>query len=75
MFLIAKFISRLGAAERRQADLWLCGYVREADAYRYSAHNLYTEVKRYFHWVGGMPRHPHEETPETKTKKSIPGNS
>jgi formate hydrogenlyase subunit 3/multisubunit Na+/H+ antiporter MnhD subunit len=73
MFLIAKFISRLGAAERRQADLWLCGYVREADAYRYGAHNLYTEVKRYFRWVGGMPRHPHEGTPETK--KSIPGNS
>jgi len=75
MFLIAKFISRLGAAERRQADLWLCGYVREADAYRYSAHNLYTEVKRYFRWVGGMPRHPHERTPETKTQKSIPGKS
>ena len=52
MFLIARFISRLGAAERRAADVWLCGYVREGDVYRYGAHNLYTEVKRYFHWIG-----------------------
>jgi hydrogenase-4 component B len=74
MFLIAQFISRLGAAERRTAEVWLCGYVRDADAYRYSAHNLYTEVKRYFRWVGGMPRHPHKESPETKAKKSISGN-
>ena len=75
MFLISQFISRLGAAERRTAEVWLCGYVRDADAYRYSAHNLYTEVKRYFRWVGGMPRHAHGITPETKTKKSISGNS
>lgn len=75
MFLIARFISRLGAAERRTSEVWLCGYVREADAYRYGAHNLYTEVKRYFHWVGGMPHRHHEVTPDTKTKKSIPGNT
>jgi len=56
-----------GGAERRAADVWLCGYIREADVYRYGAHNLYTEVKRYFHWVGGMPRHHHEAAPETKT--------
>jgi hydrogenase-4 component B len=74
MFLITRFISRLGAAERRTADIWLCGYVRDADEYRYGAHNLYTEVKRYFQWVGGMPRHPHKVAPETKTKKSITGN-
>jgi len=74
MFLIAQFISRLGAAERRTAEVWLCGYVRDADAYRYSAHNLYTEVKRYFRWVGGMPRHARGITPETRNKKSISGN-
>jgi formate hydrogenlyase subunit 3/multisubunit Na+/H+ antiporter MnhD subunit len=74
MFLISQFISRLGAAERRTAEIWLCGYVRDADAYRYRAHNLYTEVKRYFRWVGGMPRHARGIAPETKTKKSISGN-
>jgi hydrogenase-4 component B len=75
MFFIAWFISRLGAAERRTADVWLCGYVHEADEYRYGAHNLYTEVKRYFRWIGGMPRPPYEGTSETKKKKSIPGNT
>lgn len=74
MFLIGQFISRLGAAERRTAEVWLCGYVRDADVYRYSAHNLYTEVKRYFRWVGGMPRHARGIAPEIKTKKSISGN-
>ncbi len=72
MFLIARFVSRLGGAERRAADVWLCGYVREADVYRYGAHNLYTEVKRYFHWVGGMPRHHHEAASDTKTAPSTP---
>jgi formate hydrogenlyase subunit 3/multisubunit Na+/H+ antiporter MnhD subunit len=72
MFLIARFISRLGGAERRAADVWLCGYVREADVYRYGAHNLYTEVKRYFHWVGGMPRRRHEAATETKTASTTP---
>jgi formate hydrogenlyase subunit 3/multisubunit Na+/H+ antiporter MnhD subunit len=71
MFLIARFISRVGGAERRSADIWLCGYVREEDAYRYGAHNLYSEVKRYFHWMGGMPRH-HGNTPEMKSRKSVP---
>ncbi len=72
MFLIARFISRLGASERRAAEVWLCGYIREADVYRYGAHNLYTEVKRYFHWVGGMPRHHHETASETKTTPLTP---
>jgi NADH:ubiquinone oxidoreductase subunit 5 (subunit L)/multisubunit Na+/H+ antiporter MnhA subunit len=70
MLLIARFISRLGAAERRAADVWLCGYIREADVYRYSAHNLYTEVKRYFQWVGGMPRRHHDASSKTKTAPS-----
>jgi NADH:ubiquinone oxidoreductase subunit 5 (subunit L)/multisubunit Na+/H+ antiporter MnhA subunit len=74
MFLIARFISRLGASERRAADIWLCGYIREADVYRYGAHNLYTEVKRYFGWVGGMPRRHHQVKTDTKTAPSIPEN-
>ncbi len=72
MFLIARFISRLGAAERRPADVWLCGYIREADVYRYSAHNLYTEVKRYFHWVGGAPRPHRDAASDIKTAPSTP---
>ena len=56
MFLVARGISKLGGAKRRTAPIWLCGYAQEAEVHRYGAHNLYTEVKRYFHWVGGMPR-------------------
>jgi len=56
MFLIARTISRLGAAPRRAADPWLCGYAREADCHRYVAHNFYGEIKRYFRWLGGAPQ-------------------
>ena len=56
IFVVAWAISKLGAAERRPAAIWLCGYAKEADAHRYSAHNLYGEVKKYFNWVGGMPK-------------------
>ena len=56
MFLVVRFISKLGRAPRRAAAPWLCGYVREADCYRYSAHNFYGEIKRYFRWLGGAPR-------------------
>ena len=35
--------------------VWLCGYAREADCHRYSAHNFYGEIKRYFRWLGGAP--------------------
>jgi hypothetical protein len=41
---------------RRTADVWLCGYVREADCYRYGASNFYGEIKRHFGWLGGNPR-------------------
>jgi formate hydrogenlyase subunit 3/multisubunit Na+/H+ antiporter MnhD subunit len=57
MFLVTFALSKLGGAARRTAAPWLCGYVCEADCYRYSAHNLYGEIKRYFRWLGGMP-HP-----------------
>lgn len=55
MFLLARFLARLGAAPRRAAVPWLCGYVREADCHRYVAHNFYGEIKRYFRWLGGAP--------------------
>jgi hydrogenase-4 component B len=57
MFLLAYAISRLGGAQRRMASPWLCGYAREAECNRYVAHNFYGEIKRYFRWLGGMPRH------------------
>lgn len=55
-FLIVRFVSKLGGAPRRATTPWLCGYVREADCHRYSAHNFYGEIKRYFRWLGGAPR-------------------
>ena len=55
IFLMAYTLTMLGGATRRTAAPWLCGYVREADCHRYVAHNFYGEIKRYFHWLGGMP--------------------
>ncbi len=55
VFLVTRGISKLGRATRRAAAPWLCGYVTEADCHRYSAHNFYGEIKRYFRWVGGSP--------------------
>jgi hypothetical protein len=49
-------VAGLGAAERRQAEPWLCGYAPEAESNRYRAHGMYGEFKRYFGWVGGLPR-------------------
>jgi formate hydrogenlyase subunit 3/multisubunit Na+/H+ antiporter MnhD subunit len=56
LLLVAHGISRLGAAQRRPATAWLCGYAREADAHRYAARGLYGEVTRQFRWLGGVPR-------------------
>ena len=56
MFLVVRGLSKLGSASRRAAAPWLCGYVREADCHRYSAHNFYGEIKRYFRWLGGAAR-------------------
>jgi hypothetical protein len=56
MFLIVRSLSKLGSASRRASAPWLCGYVREADCHRYSAHNFYGEIKRYFRWLGGASR-------------------
>jgi hypothetical protein len=68
MFLVALGLSRLGRASRRAAAPWLCGYVREADCHRYSAHNFYGEIKRYFRWLGGTP--PHQDRQERETTSS-----
>ena len=66
MFLVVRSLSKLGSASRRAAAPWLCGYVREADCHRYSAHNFYGEIKRYFRWLGGMPRS--SELPQKEPK-------
>jgi len=58
IFLLVYGISRVGSASRRAAEPWLCGYAREAECNRYVAHNFYGEIKRYFGWIGGMPRAP-----------------
>jgi hydrogenase-4 component B len=52
-FALAFALSKIGAAKRRAAAPWLCGYAREAEANRYIAHNFYGEIKRYF-GSGGM---------------------
>ena len=53
VFMVTYIISKLGGASRRTATPWLCGYVLDADCYRYNAHNFYGEIKRYFKWIGG----------------------
>jgi formate hydrogenlyase subunit 3/multisubunit Na+/H+ antiporter MnhD subunit len=58
ILLLVYGISKLGGASRRAAVPWLCGYAREAECNRYVAHNFYGEIKRYFRWLGGMPRAP-----------------
>ncbi len=58
LFVLAYRLSRLGAAERRTAEPWLCGYAREAEPHRYVAHNLYREVTRHFRWLGAAPATP-----------------
>jgi formate hydrogenlyase subunit 3/multisubunit Na+/H+ antiporter MnhD subunit len=60
LFLAACGLSKLGRAHRRAGTPWLCGYVRDAEPYRYSAHHLYGEIKRYFRWLGGTPRPRHK---------------
>jgi len=54
-FLVVVGLSALGGGRRRATSPWLCGYVREADCHRYSAHSLYCEVKDLFRWLGGTP--------------------
>jgi hydrogenase-4 component B len=65
MFLLALGLARLTNVQRRPAVPWLCGYAREADQHRYVAHNFYTEIKRWFRWLGGAP-HPRHSAHPTK---------
>ena len=54
-FLLVYILSKQGGSTRRTADVWLCGYAKEQDCYRYSASNFYGEIKRHFGWLGGNP--------------------
>jgi len=62
-FIIVYAFSKQGGSTRKTGDVWLCGYAKEADCYRYSASNFYGEIKRYFGWLGGNPR------PQTRMKE------
>jgi len=55
VFLLARFISRLGGAQRRAAVPWLCGYAREAECNRYVAHGFYGRDQTLFPLLGGSP--------------------
>jgi hydrogenase-4 component B len=66
MFILAYVISKLGSASRRAAPPWLCGYATEAECHRYTAHNFYSEIKRYFRWLGGTPRRAPSRKDEVK---------
>ncbi len=46
--LLAVLIMKLGCSEKRASNQWLCGYVVEDDASRYSAHNFYYQIKQIF---------------------------
>jgi formate hydrogenlyase subunit 3/multisubunit Na+/H+ antiporter MnhD subunit len=53
VFLVVIVVSKMGGSTRRVAAPWLCGYVKEADCYRYTAKGFYGEVTRHFRWLGG----------------------
>lgn len=48
---VAYGISRLGRAARRADAGWYCGYAREGEAHRYSAHHFYGPIKA---WLGAL---------------------
>lgn len=52
MFVLARFLARLGCAQRRTAPPWLCGYVREADIHRYRPSGFYGELTRLLDRLG-----------------------
>jgi len=45
---ISFVLIKSGEAQRRKASSWLCGYVSDETACRYTAHNFYGELKRVF---------------------------
>ncbi|MEI7729876.1 MAG: proton-conducting transporter membrane subunit [Verrucomicrobiota bacterium] len=58
MFLLVRFLSKLGGAVRRVSKPWLCGYALESEHNRYHAHNFYRELTRFLPWLGGRPAKP-----------------
>jgi hypothetical protein len=67
-FVAAYALSKMGGSRRRAAVPWLCGYARDAEVYRYTAHNFYGEIKRYFRWLGGAPRPERDKRPALKER-------
>jgi hydrogenase-4 component B len=56
LMLATAQLAGAGASQRRSAEVWLCGYVTEAEGHRYAARNLYGEVTRSLGWLGGVSR-------------------
>jgi len=44
-----------GGADPARRYSWLCGYVLERTV-MLLRHNFYRRIKRYFRWLGGMPK-------------------
>ncbi|MDD2709872.1 MAG: proton-conducting transporter membrane subunit [Verrucomicrobiae bacterium] len=57
MFGVVILLSNAGGAARRETEPWFCGYARESEQNRYTAHGLYGEIKRHLHWAGAAPQH------------------
>jgi hydrogenase-4 component B len=68
IFLLTMGLARLGEAKRRAAAPWLCGYATQSEPHRYSAHHFYTEIKRYFGWLGGAAHAVSEPAPGAKSE-------
>lgn len=52
--LLVWMLGRMGGARRRADEPWLCGYAPPGEATRYTAHSLYSEVKRATTKVRGV---------------------
>lgn len=74
LIVLARALTKLGGAQRRQTVPWLCGYARETYQNRYHADHFYGALKRYFHWLGGAPAKPQRPAPVAQPP-STPVNS
>jgi hydrogenase-4 component B len=61
--LLAQGLSRLGAAERRQVEIWHCGTLPVGEQGRYPAHSFYDAFKRPFRNVYPPVRVPRTSYP------------
>jgi len=68
LMILAAAFAGLGGAKRRKAEVWLCGYDREADFHRYGAHNLYGEIKDLFSRKRYWPARAREAPPSRGVK-------